>query len=254
MSSGSDSNISVILITHNEEENIDECLKSVSWAGEIIVVDSMSTDRTVEIASKYTEKIFVKEWLGYAGAKNFALGKASKEWVLWVDADERIGAGLATEIHDITVKNSADFAGYEVARRAYFLGKWIKHSGWYPGYVVRLFRRNEVHFDDAQVHERIKVAGKIGRLANDMIHLTDLTLFHYFHKFNRYTTLAVEDLRKNGRKFSLFDVTVRPAFFFIKMYLIRLGFLDGTRGLILAALSASYVFVKYAKLRERGGK
>ncbi|MBA4311093.1 MAG: glycosyltransferase family 2 protein [Chlorobiaceae bacterium] len=243
-------NLSVIVITHNEEKNIVECLQSVAWAKEIIVVDSQSIDRTVELAKKFTEKIFVKEWMGYADAKNFALDNATSEWVLWLDADERVTEELATEIKSIVSDAATDYAGFEVARRAYFLGKWIKHCGWYPGYVVRLFKRVKVRFDDSRVHEKVNIDGAIGRLKHDLLHYTDDTLYHYLIKFNRYTTLAADDLKQAGKRFSLHDIIIRPPFLFIKMYIVRRGFLDGMHGLILSILSANYVFVKYAKLRE----
>jgi glycosyltransferase involved in cell wall biosynthesis len=245
-----DYNLSVIIITHNEEKNIEACLQSVVWAREIIVVDSQSTDRTVELAKKFTKKIFVKEWMGYAGAKNFALDNAISEWILWLDADEMVTPELASEIKSIVHHNANDYTGFEVARRAYFLGKWIKHCGWYPGYVMRLFKREDVRFDDSRVHEKVNIIGTIGRLKHDLLHYTDDTLYHYLEKFNRYTTLAAQDMKQSGKRFSLYDIIVRPPFLFFKMYILRRGFLDGMHGFILSILSANYVFVKYAKLRE----
>ncbi len=244
------SNISVILITHNEEENIVECLQSVSWADEIIVIDSKSTDRTVELAKQFTSKVYVTEWKGYGGAKNYALSKATSKWILWLDADERVTPELAYEIKSIVCNQQEEFTAYKVPRRAYFLGKWIKHCGWYPGFVVRLFKRDASEFNDSRVHEKIKVHGEIGTLKNDLLHFTDHTLFHYVDKFNRYTTLAAEDLFDKSKKISLYDLMIRPLYLFIKMFIVRLGFLDGMHGFILSILSANYVFVKYAKLRE----
>ncbi|MBI5019879.1 MAG: glycosyltransferase family 2 protein [Ignavibacteriales bacterium] len=245
-----DINLSVIVITRNEEKNIEACLQSVAWAKEIIVVDSQSTDRTVELAKKFTKKVFVKEWLGYAGAKNYALDNATSEWILWLDADERVTSELASEIKTIVHNVTNKFTGFEVARRAYFLGKWIKHCGWYPGYVVRLFKREKVRFDDSQVHEKVNIGGATGRLKHDLLHYTDDTLYHYMEKFNRYTTLATRDMKKSGKIFSLYDIIVRPPYLFFKMFILRRGFLDGMHGFILSIMSANYVFVKYAKLRE----
>ena len=243
-------NLSVIVITHNEEKNIVECLESVAWAKEIIIVDSSSTDRTVEFAKQFTRKVFVTEWKGYAGAKNYALDNSTSEWILWLDADERVTPELALEIQSIINDISKIFTGFEVARRAYFLGKWIKHSGWYPGYVMRLFKRGKVRFDDSRVHEKVNIDGAIGRLKHDLLHYTDDTLYHYLIKFNRYTTLAAEDMKQAGKRFSLYGIIIRPPFLFFKMYILHRGFLDGMHGLVLAMLSASYVFVKYAKLWE----
>lgn len=246
--------LSVIIITRNEERNIAECLQSVSWANEIIVVDANSTDRTVELAKQSTPRVYVKQWLGFAAAKNFALEQATNDWVLWLDADERVTPELTREIQDILENSTLTHKSFEVARRAYFLGKWIKHCGWYPGYVVRLFRRETARFNDSRVHEKLEIEGTAGRLKNDLVHYTDHNLIHYFSKFNRYTSLAAQDLWETGKRFSLYDVLVRPPFLFFKMYFLRLGFLDGMHGLILSLISAAYVFVKYVKLWEMQGK
>lgn len=242
-------NLSVIVITRNEGRNIGECLKSVEWADQIVVVDSGSTDRTVELARQFTPHVFQHSWLGYGEAKNFALDHCTCDWVLWLDADERVTPELAEEICSIITRRGKQ-AGYEVARRAYFIGKWIRHCGWYPGYVTRLFRRTGAHFSTARVHEGLLINGSIGRLQHDLLHFTDKNLFHYFKKFNRYTSLAAEDLAESERPFSLWDLLVRPAFLFFKMYFLRRGFLDGMHGFVLSLLSAAYVFVKYAKTWE----
>ena len=243
-------NISVIVITKNEERNIADCLKSVAWADDIVVVDSQSTDRTVELARQFTPHIVVTPWMGYGAAKNFALEKARHEWVLWLDADERVSPELAREIQDVISESADASAVYEIARKAYFLGKWIRHCGWYPGYVVRLFRKSSAAFSNEKVHERLEYSGEAGRLKNHLLHYTDDNLYHYFSKFNRYTSLAAADVMGSRREFSLTDLLVRPPFLFFKMYVLRLGFLDGMHGLILSLASASYVFTKYAKLWE----
>jgi glycosyltransferase involved in cell wall biosynthesis len=242
--------LSVVTITLNEEQNISDCLKSVSWADELIVVDAHSTDRTVELARQYTDCVYVADWKGYAAAKAFALQQAKNEWVLWLDADERVTDELADEIREIMSNESPPYERYEVARRAFFLGKWIRHCGWYPGYVVRLFRKSSAQFSDNRVHEHIVGEGQAGRLRNDLLHFTDENLYHYFAKFNRYTSLAAGELDASRRKFSLYDTLIRPPYLFFKMYVIRLGLLDGRHGLILSLLSSAYVFTKYAKLWE----
>ena len=243
--------LSVIIITKNEERNIRDCMRSVSWANEFVVVDAGSSDSTVPIAKEFTEKIFVKEWLGYAEAKNFALENITNEWVLWLDADERLTPELGEEIRKVLHGDSPKHSAYQVARRAYFLGRWIKHCGWYPGYVTRLFRKTNAQFSSLRVHEHLEVQGTVGRLSHDLFHYTDDTLFHYFTKFNQYTSLAADDVIASGRNFSMYDVLVRPPYLFFKMYIFRLGFLDGMHGLILSLLSASYVYVKYVKIWER---
>lgn len=241
--------ISVVTLALNEERNIEECLKSVSWADERIVVDSGSTDRTVELARKHTDAVMTVEWKGYGATKNLALEKVRSDWVLWLDADERVTPDLAEEIQQI-VRSDTGFAAYEVSRRAYFLGRWIKHSGWYPSRVTRLFRKERGRFTESRVHEQLRIDGNVGRLRNDLLHFTDPDLHHYFVKFNRYTSLAAEDLRAAGRSCTVTDLVVRAPFMFVKMYVMRQGFLDGIQGFILAVVSSAYVFVKYAKLWE----
>jgi len=241
--------VSVIVITFNEEENIEACLDSVKWAGEIIVVDSLSTDSTVEIAKRFTEKVYSTEWQGYGGAKAYGLERATHEWVLWLDADERVTPALADELAGILTRPSPE-AGWEVARRAYFIGTWIRHCGWYPGYVVRLFRKGAARFSQPHVHERVELTGGTGRLTNDLLHYTDETIFHYLAKFDRYTTLAAKDLLERRRTTSWYDLLVRPPFMFVKMFVFKRGFLDGMHGFVLSLLSSAYVFMKYAKAWE----
>jgi len=247
--SKSTASISALVITKNESENIQDCLASLGWVDEIVVVDAESTDETVAYAKAFTEKIFIRQWEGFAAAKNFALSQCTGEWVLWIDADERVTPELREEIF-MTLNASPDAGGFEMPRLANFLGKWIRHGGWYPGYVLRLFRRAAGRFDDKQVHEGVRVDGKIVRFKNHLLHYTDRNLQHYFEKFNRYTTLAADELHHRGRRFHLWDLLLRPAWFFLRMYAFKAGFLDGIHGLILALVSAAYVFTKYAKLWE----
>jgi glycosyltransferase involved in cell wall biosynthesis len=243
--------LSVVTLTMNEENNIVECLASVRWADQMIVVDSGSTDRTVELAKGFTANVFVRPWEGYGAARNFAITKATGDWIFWLDADERVTPELAGEIREVLRSGGGSSAGFSVARRAYFLGRWIRHSGWYPSRVTRMFRRGEGRFNESRVHEQLMIEGPVSEFRNDLIHYTDPSLEHYLAKFNSYTTLAAEDLDAQGRKFSVFDLLVRPPFLLVKMYVLRLGFLDGVQGLILALLSSAYVFTKYAKLWER---
>ncbi len=158
--------------------------------------------------------------------------------------NERVVPDLAKELQTISRSESVERNGYEVARRAYFVGKWIRHCGWYPGYVIRLFRKESVRFTTTNVHEKVECEGSVGKLRNDLLHYTDDNLYHYFAKLNRYTSLAATDVANSRRKFSLYDLLVRPPFLFFKMYVLRLGFLDGRHGLILSLLSAAYVFTK----------
>jgi glycosyltransferase involved in cell wall biosynthesis len=242
--------LTVITLTLNEERNIAECLSSVRWADEIIVIDSGSTDRTVEIVREYTDNVVMVEWNGYGAARNLGISRARGDWILWLDADERVPGELADEIKTILRSPDNRIKGYRIARRAYFLGRWIRHAGWYPARTTRLFPSSGGTFTETKVHESLRVEGALADTKNDLLHFTDPDLKHYFVKFNRYTSLAAEDMQQEGRIFSLRDLLLRPPFLFFKMYVLRRGFLDGMQGLILSVVSAGYVFTKYAKLRE----
>lgn len=244
--------ISSIVIAKNEEQNIVRCIESqLNCIDEIIVlVDKMSTDKTFEAASSY-DKVVCKivEWKGFAETKKEALALTTFNWVFWIDADEEITDKLNDEL--IAIKETeTKYNAFKVARRAFFLGKWIKHSGWYPDYVTRLFNKIYGSFDESKVHEGLIIDGEIGNLKYDLNHYTDPTIKHYFEKFNNYTSLAAEDMKSKGRIATIFDILLRPPFKFFKMYIFQLGFLDGIHGFILAGFSSAYVFTKYCKLWE----
>lgn len=239
--------LSALVITLNEEDNINDCLKSLKWADEIIVVDSSSTDRTVEIAKQYTNNIINTDNNSYSHKRNLAIDAAGSEWILWIDADERVTDSLKEEIKKVI--NSAEFDAYKINRKSFFINKFIKHCGWFPDYGLRLFKKsNNIRFDDARVHEKVVYNGKSGRLKSPLLHYTDMTFEHYIDKMNLYTTSSAMDLYDSGRKASLTDIIFRPFFTFIKMYFLKLGVLDGYIGLILCTLSCVHVFVKYSKL------
>lgn len=250
------SKISCIIITRNEARNIRRCLESISWAGEIVVVDSGSTDETKKIASEFTDKIFDLKWEGFGPAKEFARNQATGDWVLSVDADEKVSEMLREEIlRTIGSENPLD--GYLIPRRSNFLGKWIRYGGWYPDLVLRLFRKEKGEFTGKLVHEKVMVSGPTGRLTNDLLHYTDPDFEHYLKKLNRYTSLDAHQLLEAGRESGLADITLRPPILFFKMFILKAGFLDGINGFILAAASAFHVFSKYVKLwhlRKSKGK
>jgi glycosyltransferase involved in cell wall biosynthesis len=249
--------ISSIIIAKNEEANIKRCIESqLDCIDEIVLlIDSETTDRTKAIAGNYDKVIVeVTKWQGYAKTKQYAVSKTSNDWIFWIDADEEITKELCEEIKLLKEKEEFEVSAFEVARRAFFLGKWIKHSGWYPGRVTRFFNKRKAVFNDNQVHENLLVEGETGRLKNDLNHYTDPDIFHYYQKFNRYTTLAAEELSEKGRKAGYKDLVIRPIFLFFKMYILRAGFLDGIEGFILAVFSANYVFTKYSKLIELNKK
>jgi glycosyltransferase involved in cell wall biosynthesis len=242
--------VSVLVITKNESYNITECLESVRWADEIVIVDAESKDDTVARAKKFTDKITVRPWTGFAAAKQFALEQCSNDWILWLDADERVLPELAEEIQTL-MKRDPQESAFTVARRAYFLGRWMRHSGWYPGRVARLFNKHKARFNSAAVHEGLTIDGTVGALRHDLLHYTDPNIYHYFAKYNRYTSLAADEAAARGKRSRISDVLIRPAWQFFRMYVLRLGMLDGIQGLLLALFSSSYVFTKYAKLREK---
>jgi glycosyltransferase involved in cell wall biosynthesis len=244
--------LSSIVIAKNEEKNISRCIKSqLPCIDEIVVlIDKDSNDNTLEIVKSFDKvKYEIVEWMGYAKTKQYAVELTSNDWILWIDADEAITNNLATELNEFK-KNTYQQNAFSIPRKAYFLGKWIKHSGWYPGRVVRLFNKIKARFNNNDVHEELIFEGKSGDLKNDLEHYTDPNIFHYFEKFNRYTSLASNELSENGRTFSLIDLLMRPLFIFIKMFFLKKGFLDGIHGFILAVFSSLYVFAKYAKLWE----
>ena len=239
--------LSVVMITLNEEHNLARALDSVKWAAEIVIVDTFSQDRTKEIAKKYTDRIYDLKWSGYGPAKQFALEKASFEWVLSLDADEVLSEPLQQEIQSV-LQPEVEFDGYSVCRMSNFLGKWMKHGGWYPDYVLRLFRKDKSNFTTATVHEELIVTGKSGRLKGLLLHYTDPNLEHYLTKLNRYTTLSAQELLNKGETAKLTDLLFRPPALFFKMYFFKFGLLDGIQGFLLALYSSFHVLSKYAKL------
>jgi glycosyltransferase involved in cell wall biosynthesis len=241
--------ISAIVITLNEESNIKDCLESIKWADEIIVVDSNSKDKTVEIAGMYTNKVFITEKMSFSDKKNLAIEKSSGEWIFWIDADERVTESLKNEIKNIVENPDEGIQAYEINRKSFFINKFIKHCGWYPDYRIRLFRKSAgIKFDAVRVHEKIIYEGRKLRLKYYLLHYTDLTFEHYISKLNSYTSSSALDLVEIGKKASTGDIIFRPVFTFIKMYFLKLGMLDGYTGLVLCTLSCVHVFVKYSKL------
>jgi glycosyltransferase involved in cell wall biosynthesis len=244
--------ISSIIIAKNEERNIGLCIKSQLEAIDeiIVLVDSSSTDGTLAIVKSF-DKVICKEaeWRGYAETKNIALALTTNKWVFWIDADEAITEELKNELAEFK-RQKPEFDAYSAPRKAYFLGRWIKHSGWYPGRVTRLFNKEKVGFSANDVHEHLVVNGAVGALKGDLDHFTDHNIEHYFLKFNKYTSLAADELYKKNKTAGLADLLIRPFVIFVKMYLLKLGFLDGFHGFILAVFSSVYVFTKYCKLWE----
>ena len=248
--------ISVYVVTFNEEANIRDCLESVKWADEIIVVDSHSTDRTAAIAREYTEHVIQRPWPGYVAQKNFALDQARCDWVLLLDADERVSPELAVEIQDILGRQDVIEAGFSVPRKTFYLGRWITHGGWYPGRRVRLARRGMGRNVGTDPHDRFEVNGPVGKLCGDLYHYTYRDIGDHLNTINKFTAVGAREMHEKGRGHALLHMLLNPPAKFLKMYILRLGFLDGSAGFIIAVLSAYYVFLKYARLWElkRAGK
>jgi glycosyltransferase involved in cell wall biosynthesis len=248
--------LSVVIITYNEEANIGRTLKSVlplvaNGHGEIIVVDSGSTDRTVEIAREHGARVFSEEWKGYAAQKNSAIAKASGDWILSLDADEEVESRLAEEIAPLLQASSPGIQGYWLPRKNFFLGRWIRHGGFWPDRKLRLFRRGTGQIAERAVHEVIKVDGPTGRLEHALLHHAYPTLAGYTDHMNRYSSLGAEMAVAEGyRGFSVVDIVLRPLATFVYKYFFRLGFLDGREGLLLNLYHAVYVSWKYAKVWE----
>jgi glycosyltransferase involved in cell wall biosynthesis len=252
--------LSVVLITQNEEGNLPRTLESVmplvrDGKGEIIVVDSGSTDRTIKIAQSFGAKVFVEAWKGFAAQKNSALDKASMDWVLQLDADERLEPELASEI-EIALKGSATIdglriSGFWIPRKNFFLGRWIRHGGFYPDPKLRLIRCGAGRFEEYGAHPTIKVNGPTRTLSNALLHDAYPTLRGYIDHMNSYSSMGAEvAVAKGRRRFSVGNIVIRPLLTFVYNYFIRLGFLDGREGLLLHLYHSAYVSWKYAKAWE----
>jgi glycosyltransferase involved in cell wall biosynthesis len=250
-------NLSIVLITHNEEANLPRTLDSVmplvgDGRGEIVVVDSGSTDRTLEIARAHGAKVFVEPWKGFAAQKNSAIEKASGDWVLQLDADEALEPELAQEIAT-TLAAEPPMNGYWISRKNFFLGRWIKHGGFYPDPKLRLVRRGSGRFVEYGAHPTMKVDGNTGKFSHAMLHYAYPTLRGYIDHMNSYSSMGAEMVVQKGRGyFSVLDMVARPFLTFIYNYFFRLGFLDGREGLLLHLYHSAYVSWKYAKAWELG--
>ncbi|HUG21931.1 glycosyltransferase family 2 protein [Piscinibacter sp.] len=241
-------NLSVILITRNEADNIAGCLASVAFADEWIVVDSNSSDATREIAGRFGAKVTrTDDWPGFGAQKNRALALASGRWVLSIDADERVSDELAAQIRRVVGSDDAA-AGYELSRLSSFCGQWMRHGDWYPDRVLRLFRRGAGCFTDDLVHERLDVEGPTGRLKGDLLHDSMPSLDNAIDKMNRYTTGRALDKLRAGGKGGLAPALSHGVWAFLRCYLLRRGFLDGRLGFVLAVYVAEGTYYRYLKM------
>jgi glycosyltransferase involved in cell wall biosynthesis len=241
--------LSVIITTYNEAVNIAECIESVSWADEIIVVDSFSTDGTVDIAKKYPVQLLQREYFGSAAQKNWALDRVKHPWVLIVDADERVPAPLAGEILR-TLASKPQVNGYYIKRENIFVDRVIEHSGWSTDKVIRLFRTEKGRYPNRRVHADLSIDGPTPLLENPFLHYTFRSFDQYFEKFLNYAEWGAAQAFREGRGVGILEIAGRPLWRFIRTYFVQLGFLDGLHGLVLCTLQAFGVFLKYARLWE----
>ena len=241
--------LACLIITKNEEANIQDCLASVNWTTERIVIDAESTDRTAELARAAGAKIFVRPWPGFGAQKNYGMDQVSSEWILIVDADERVLEPLKSEIQSRIARwKENEPVAYEIPRKNVFYGEWVRHAGVYPDYQIRLFRKGSARYNDVPVHENLMVKGLIGKLSNPFEHFTERRIRDHFRKFGLYTTLAAQEKGKTVHRVHARDLLFRPLVVFVKSYLLKQGFRDGVRGLIVCVFASMYTFVKYAKL------
>jgi glycosyltransferase involved in cell wall biosynthesis len=243
------SKLSVTVIARNEGANLVGALQTVAWADELIVVDAQSTDDTVGIARQFTDRVIVREWPGYAAQKNFAASLASHEWVLSLDADERVTPALADDIRRVLASPAAH-AAWRIPRVTWYLGRWIRSTDWFPDPKVRLYDRRSATWTGEYVHETLEVSGTIGSLAGELQHFPYRDLSDHLDTIDRYTDLAARQLLEQGRQARLIDVACQPPLAFLRNYLVRAGIRDGLPGLIISSMNAHYVFLKWAKLWE----
>ena len=245
--------LTVTVITYNEAEHIAAALDSVAWADEIVVVDSGSTDGTADLARGKATRVIVRAWPGYSEQKNFAADSATHEWVLSMDADERVTPELAAEIRALMARGP-EARGYRIRRVSRYLGRWIRSTDWFPDYQLRLYRRTAGRWNGLRIHESFRLhEGAPETLRGELQHYAYRDISHHLHKIDAYTTLVADEWHAQGRRTNLLALAVHPPLAFLRNYVLRLGFRDGAAGLVISILNSYYVFLKLAKLWERRG-
>ena len=241
--------ITATIITLNEERNIARAIESLRCCDEILILDSGSTDRTVELAEKLGARVIEAGWRGFAGQKNWAAEQAAHDWILSLDADEALSESLEAEV--LTLKKvGPEFDGYTMPRMANYLGRWILHSGWYPDRKVRLYDRRKAKWIGDFVHESVVVSGRVGHLESNILHFTCESLAEHVKTMDRYTTLAAQEIAARRLSVPLWRLILEPSWTFWKSYIVQRGFMDGLEGLVIAYMAAFYTFLKYAKARN----
>jgi glycosyltransferase involved in cell wall biosynthesis len=241
--------ISVAIITQNEAAHIGPALESVAWADERIVVDSGSSDETVGIARTMAERVETRAWEGYAEQKNYAASLATHEWVLSLDADERVSPPLADEIRSVLTDGTSR-GGFQMPRVSYYLGRWVRSTDWWPDWQLRLYDRRVASWTRVAVHESVRTSAPVGRLHGELLHYPYRDVTDHLMTIDRYTTLAARQMREHGRRAGWLRIVGHPALAFLRNYVIRGGFRQGTTGLIVSLLNSYYVLLKFVKLWE----
>lgn len=239
--------ISVVIITLNEERNIARCLESISWVDEIIIIDAFSKDNTIIIGSQYTDKIFQRKWPGFSEQRNFGLSQAKSDWVLFIDADERISSPLACEIKRL-LQDKPEPDGYYLLRQAFYAGQKIKYGEWNPDWKLRLVRRGKAQWGGPRVHERLLLDGRAAYLENPFFHFTYRDIGQHLRKLNLYSTLFAQDAAEKGEDVNLRKLVLEPLERFRNGYFVKTGYKDGLPGLVIAVLQSLEVFLRYVKL------
>jgi len=239
--------LTVTVITLNEAAHIEACLASVAWADERLVVDCHSVDGTADLARAKGARVIVRDWPGYSEQKNFAAEQASHDWILSIDADERVTTELADEIRSTLSAEPAE-AGFRIPRVAFHLGRWIRTTDWYPDFQLRLYDRRRARWKPRKVHESVEASGPVGRLRHELQHYAYRDVAHHLETIDRYTTLAAEEMYARGRRATAFDLVLHPPAAFLRNYLLRRGIADGRTGFLISKLNARYVFLKFSKL------
>ena len=245
-----DLKISACVIAGNEEDKIEQCLASLTWCDEIVVVDSFSKDRTVELSCKYTDRVYQHAWDGYIAQKNYIHSLARFPWILMVDADEVVSQELRREIEEEIGKNPPEIVAYQFPRLVFYLGKWIRHGEWYPDTKLRLFRKDKGRTAGQEPHDHVEVDGKIKNLAAPLYHFTYDDVTDHIRTLNLFSQISAEHKYRAGERFRFIDLLFRPLWRFGRAYFFKCGFLDGMPGFLIAVLSMFGVFIKYAKLYE----
>lgn len=245
--------ISALIICKNEERNIEDCIKSVRWCDEIIVIDAFSSDSTFSIIKKYTDKIYQNVWKGFASQRKYGLSKVSTEWIFSLDADERCTIELADEIKSLLAKGDIPENCFEIPRKSFFLNKWIKHGGWYPNFQLRLFKTKSAGVSDRLVHESYTAEGKKGKLQNHILHYTVTSINEYVQKINSYSDLSALE-KINKKRIGFIDILIYPRIAFLHQYILKGNFLDGIGGLMVSNFHMITKLLNNMKLWELQNK